>query len=343
MPEHTIINIPEETPEGRRALESWKNFLARQTLNARWIIERNAVSVAIPTFVREVMRRSLFTQIPGGLASNLFGGFAGYLPVLMQGAGMYRDYINHTNTQYTVIGRTVAILITGSSVTCLIALGAMTPGAAAALAASNFVYTPLRDVIQNYIRREDNTDNRSLQFAMWPGSIFCGINQSAINLGMHSLSHVLSAYMPEYVANGIGRAAVNLAGETLSDLTLLNLQAAFEGTGLEVERSRFSPPSEHSWDETLNRGLNTHASRSSMLSSVVASAYISDHLSGENFPIENGVIGFAAFVSYLASTSATMQTAPRCRYDLEAARQNSEGSSAPAALTRVYTIDETKL
>lgn len=342
MPNHTIIDIPEDTPEGRCALESWKAFLARHGLNITWIIGRNTVSVAIPTFIREVVRRELFTKIPADLGAKLFGGVAGYLPVLMQGYGMYRDVANHTHTRYTIIGRTAAIMISGSSVACLIALGAMTPGAAAALAASNFIYTPLRDILQNYIRREDNTNTSSLQFAMWPSSILYGFNQFGVNEGMQGLSNVLTAHMRESIANGFGRAAVNLAGETLDDLTLLNLQAAFEGTGLEVRRPRFSPPSEHSWNNALDRGLNIHPGRSSLLSTVFSSAYIADHLSGENFLIESGAVGFAAFASYLTFMSGMMQTAPR-HYDLEAARQNSETSPPPVSLTRVYTIDETRL
>jgi len=97
------------------------------------------------------LRHYAFSRIADGGPSFALGSVASYFPCILEAAGLYRDVNNHTYTRWTIAGRIACIILPGAGVTNLIAIGAMGSSAAAALAAANFVYTPLRDVIQHYL------------------------------------------------------------------------------------------------------------------------------------------------------------------------------------------------
>lgn len=339
------IIIPNDNP----------TWLRRQAGNARAISSRNAVSVVVPTALRELMRRVLFSRISEGGASLAFGGVAGYLPCVLQAGGLYRDIQNHTYTRWTVAGRLACIILPGAGVTALIAVGGMGSAAAAALGAANFIYTPLRDICQNYVRRDSNLtpDEYERRLSAAIGAVAYIPNQIGVNEGMQYGTDFLTPYLGSVGANVVVRAGVNFLGECLDDSVSLASTAYLTGQQVRT-RTHFSPPSEHTWNQVADRILNVHASRSSLFSSTFSAAFLADLPTGaQSSPSmtstmmpgtsvgwgstpqpttsydhtgllkESAAVGVTAGVGYFPFILSGEQTSPRHQMDLEAGRGTS--------------------
>ncbi|MGV3344757.1 hypothetical protein ACGVWS_03090 [Enterobacteriaceae bacterium LUAb1] len=307
------ITMPEET------LKKQRSWLERQAYNALAIISRNAASVCIPTAIREIMRNLVFAQVPAGMGAVTLGFVAGYSPCVTQFIGLYRDHLNHTDTRLTIAGRILCIALAGGSTTTLIAIGAMTPSAAAALAAANFVYTPLRDFVQYYIQRKDNlsVDARCEQLSSVIGAVAYIPNQFLVNEGMQYLADTLEKYTGSVMSKVLARPAINFLGECMDDTVSLGSKAYLSGTNLEAH-TRYSTPAERTSQKAKDQVLNVNASRSAFSAAVFNSAFGVDHFTQTSIPnkhsnlaVESAVVGMAAGAAYLPFVLANGQTPPR--------------------------------
>lgn len=354
------IIIPEDDP----------TWLRRQMGNAGAIAARNAVSVVIPTALREFIRRMVFNRLAEGGASLAFGAIAGYLPCVLQAGGLYRDVQSHTYTRWTIAGRMACIILPGAGVTALIAVGGMGSSVAAALGAANFIYTPLRDIIQNYIRRDTNLtlDEHERRISAAIGAVAYVPNQMGVNEGMQYSADFLTPYLGSVGANVVARAGVNFLGECLDDTVSLGCTAYFTGQQVRTH-TRFSPPSEHTWGQVADRILNIHASRSALFSSTFSAAFLAGLPAGgqsspgmsstmmpgtttswESTPPptpsydhtgllkESAAVGVTAGVGYFPFILSGEQTAPRHQMDLEAGRGTMSGNDI--RMTRFSVINE---
>jgi len=296
------IIIPDVSTNELPRHDNYKRLLYRHAHTLKNIACRNVASVMIPVAVREYIRRAIFTNIPEGAASFTVGSVAGYLPCLVQFGGLCRDFHNHTYTRWTVVGRLACIILPGAGVSVLIGLGLMTPATSAALSAANFVYTPLRDFIQNYLRCDNNLTPDAHERIMSGiiGAVAYAPNQFVANelmqYGADALSHT---YLGSVGANMVARAGVNFFGECLDDVT--NLASTSYLTGKKVETTlSFSPSSEHTWSQIADRILNIHASRSSLFSSVLSAATLADSIHARRPAVNESVPGMS---TPLGSTS----------------------------------------
>lgn len=341
------IIIPEDSPSSPPEIARRHSWLRRQAGNAGAIAARNTASVVIPTAVREFLRRYAFNRIAEGSASLALGSVAGYFPCVLEAAGLYRDVNNHTYTRWTIAGRIACIILPGAGVTTLIAIGAMGSSAAAALAAANFVYTPLRDVVQHYILREDNLEanERCQRISAAIGAIAYVPNQFAVNEAMQYCTNILEPYTGALGANIAARSVVNFLGECADDTVSLGSSSYL--TGREVETHiRFSPPSMRTWSVITNRILNTHAGRSALFSTVLGAGYASDFTatpitqnSHVSLSIESAAVGAAAGLAYLPYVLTLGQT-PRREYDLEAGHGRGNNPTGQIPLTSYNVIHE---
>ena len=285
-------------PEDNFSQQTW---LRRQVANAGAIAYRNTLSVVIPTALREFFRHYIFNRAAESGAAVALGSVAGYLPCVLQVSGLYRDINNHTYTRWTIIGRIACILLAGTGVTILIAIGSMTSAVAAALGSANFIYTPLRDVIQHYIRLEDNLDPDAYSSRI--SSLFNAMayipNQAAVNIAMHYGSSGLGSWMGITGANVVARSFVNFLGESVDEIVSL-VSRSFMTGGEGQAHTRVSPPSEHTWSHVIDRILGAHAGRSSLFSTLFSSAFMTNALlPNVSIGTESGVVGAAAGLAYL--------------------------------------------
>lgn len=338
------IIIPEDS---QRAMSTAHSWWRRQAGNAGAIAVRNAVSVAVPTAVREFLRRYAFSRIADGGASLALGSVAGYFPCVLEAGGLYRDINSHSYTRWTIAGRIACIILPGAGVTTLIAIGAMGSSAAAALAAANFVYTPLRDAIQHYVRREDNLapDERCQRLSAAISAVAYMPNQFAVNAAMQYGTNALTPYAGTLGANIAARAGVNFLGECADDAVALGCASYFTGREAQTQ-VRFSSPATHTWNEVADRILNGHAGRSALFSSVLGAAYASDFAAAPGarnghiaLAIESAAVGGTAGLAYLPYALSVGQS-PRREYDLEAAYGRRDSPAGPMSLTHFNRVRE---
>lgn len=279
---------------------SQQTWIRRQMTNAGAIAYRNTLSVVVPTALREFFRRFLFNRIAEGGASVALGAVAGYLPCFLHAAGLCRDIRNNTYTRWTIVGSVLCFVLPMAGVTALIVLGSMSnPAVAAAYASANFIYTPLRDIVQHYFRLENNLDPDAYtnRLSSLIGSLAYVPNQFVVNELMQRGSDALETWTNPVVANMIARPAVNFLGENVDEAVSLASRAYMTGTEVRVN-TRFSPPSNNSWRGVIDKILRVHASRSSLFSTLFSSAFITNSLSASSL-VESGVVGGAAGVAYM--------------------------------------------
>jgi hypothetical protein len=371
LPSHLRADMPDPAPASAASSragiiipENSPTWLRRQAGNTGAIAARNAISVVVPTALRELIRRAVFSQLAEGGASLAFGAVAGYLPCVLQAGGLYRDVQSHTYTRWTVAGRIACIIIPGAGVSALIAVGGMGSAAAAALGASTFIYTPLRDFFQHYIRRDSNLtpDEYEQRVSAAISAAAYVPNQIVVNEGMQYGTDLLTPYLGSVGANVVARAGVNFLGECLDDTVSLASSAYLTGQQVQTHL-RYSPPSEHTWGQVADRILNVNASRSALCSSIFSSAFLADLPGSQSSPgtpinwgstspppssydhmgllTESAAVGVSAGVGYFPFIlSSGGQTAPRRQVDLEVGTGQSVLSGNAVAMTRFSVVNE---
>ncbi|WP_147426684.1 hypothetical protein [Trinickia fusca] len=345
---------PEST--GAWAARHGRNFLA--------IGARNLVSVFAPTAAREAVRRfglqSVCAASPA--LSNALGGLALAVPIGLHIGGIARDCRDGTMNRLTLASRVTHIVMLGSTGAALIALGGLAT-AGPALAAANFVYTPLRDAFQHQFNLGDNTTGAgdSTMKATLVAAPTYAVNQFIVGEAMDGLSDLIAGglgqHLPESIAqplaNMIGRAAVNWAGETADEITLRGAQASIEGTQLEVgltwrplHASAENPGFEHSRQAAGDRLLNSHAGRDTLFGSAFANAY-SANAGGLSSHAGNAVVGATLGIGYVPFIGAHLQSPRPAERDVEASLpENAQAPAAPAhgaSVTEFHTENEIEL
>ncbi|WP_233252229.1 hypothetical protein [Limnohabitans sp. 2KL-17] len=204
----SIANVP-------RNDESWSQSLSRHGTNLALSATKNVASVAVPTFLREFSRRTMFQQMAqastaAGVAGAVVTG--GVLPIGLQIAGLVRDNQNKTQTMLSVGSRVAQIMVTGGTLVALAATGGAPALAAAApaLMGANLVYTPLRDAVQYNLRLKDNT-NSTNERPMSTGATLISAgayvpNQIGVGYAMDRLSDALT---PSTTAGGNSSTALS--------------------------------------------------------------------------------------------------------------------------------------
>jgi len=277
-------------------------LVRRQLLNLRLISQRNLCSVAIPTIFRELFRRGVvFNNIPEGRAAMAVGTGAVLLPSVLEFAGLVRDIRNGNSTRWRTGGRLVCAILPPVALIALIARGGMNSAAAAALASANFVYTPIRDFIQNYQRLGDDLQPGPEQRrrAQVLSGLAYGPNQGVINILMHYGSSWLEPSMGTLWANAVARAGVNFLGETADEFATLLFRSRLTGRGGQSTLNR-RRPAENTWGEAMGRTLTNHAGRSALFAALFCGAFLVGTYS-TSYPIlvESLVIGFIAVILYI--------------------------------------------
>jgi hypothetical protein len=252
-----IANVSPNSQREPATGESWSQWGRRHGANAALSLFRNTVSVGVPTFCRETLRRTLFSQMAQastavGAAGAVVGG--GALPIGLQAYGLWRDNHNGTQTRLSVVSRVAQIMATGSIITALAATGGAPALAAAApaLMAANFVYTPMRDAVQYFLRLGDN-NNSSSERPMSLGATAIsatayGLNQTGVSYGMDELSSVLTPQINP------GGATQGLTQQPPTDATT-------SSSGLLTTSHALTPESLETWNESLAKGLGNGVGR----------------------------------------------------------------------------------
>ncbi len=248
----SIANVP-------RNDERWYQSLSRHGTNLALSATRNVASVAVPTYLRELSRRTIFQQMAqASTAAGVVGAVVtgGVLPIGLQIAGLVRDNQNRTQTMLSVGSRVAQIMVTGSTLVALAATGGAPALAAAApaLMAANLVYTPLRDAVQYNLRLRDNT-NSSNERPMSTGATLIAAgayvpNQIAVGYAMDRLSDALT---PSTTAGGNSSTALSTSEQPLTAFSTSEqpLTTSFATTN--------KPPG--SWNESLAKGLGNSLGR----------------------------------------------------------------------------------
>ena len=248
----SIANVP-------RNDESWSQSLSRHGTNLALSATKNVASVAVPTFLREFSRRTMFQQMAqastaAGVAGAVVTG--GVLPIGLQIAGLVRDNQNKTQTMLSVGSRVAQIMVTGGTLVALAATGGAPALAAAApaLMGANLVYTPLRDAVQYNLRLKDNT-NSTNERPMSTGATLISAgayvpNQIGVGYAMDRLSDALT---PSTTAGGNSSTALSTSEQpsTAFSTSEQPLTTSFATTK--------KPPG--SWNESLAKGLGNSLGR----------------------------------------------------------------------------------
>lgn len=302
---HITIEIPESelnTVAHREAPESWHAFFQRHIKNTGSILTRNAVSVGIPTAAREYVRRSalpaLFTRLPQAAQVSLAGvGVA--MPVVLQLAAIVRDIKEGTQTPESLRSRLANIALVVGTGTALATTGGLS-AAANALIAAVFVYVPVRDFSQYFLQLQDNNKGPlNIKATAFSATAYAG-NQIAVDQGMDMLSDTLEPVMGKLAANIVGRALVNIGGETLDELTSRGANAYVSNNAeLKIDID-FRPRDEITRKTALDQICNTLASRASLFSAAFSGAYAVPVQGILNSMVVGGILG-AGYIPFVYS------------------------------------------
>lgn len=302
---HTTIEIPESvlnTAAHREAPESVKAFFQRHAKNTGAILTRNAVSVGIPTAAREYVRRAalpaLFKTLPQAAQVSL-AGVSVAMPVVLQLAAIARDIKEGTQTPESLRSRLANIALVVGTGTALSATGGLSV-AANALIAAVFVYVPVRDLSQYLLQLQDNNQGPlNIKATAFSATAYAG-NQIAVDQGMNMLSDALEPVMGKLAANIVGRALVNIGGETLDELTSRGANAYVSNNPeLKIDID-FRPKDEITRKTALDQVCNTLASRTSLFSAAFSGAYAAPVQGILNSIIVGGILG-AGYIPFVYS------------------------------------------
>ncbi len=252
-----IANVPLNSQHEHATDESWSQSIQRNGTNIALSLARNTASVAVPTFCREMTRRTLLSQMvqastTAGVAGAVVAG--GALPIGLQAYGLWRDNHNGTQTTLSVASRVAQILATGSILTALAATGgtAALAAAAPALMGANFVYTPMRDAVQYFLRLGDNNNSsRERPMSLGATAISAGVygaNQTGVGYGMDQLSSVLTPQINP------GTTTQGLTQQPTTDVTT-------SSSGLLTTSLATTPKPLETWNESLAKGLGNGLGR----------------------------------------------------------------------------------
>lgn len=289
-----------------------QDFLQRHAKNMGLTIGRNLVSVAIPTAMREYVRRAvlpaLFKNTPRYLAPTI-GGITAGLPVALQLFAIARDVYRGTQTAETLRARVANILLVMATGSALVASGGLS-AAANALIAAVFVYVPFRDLAQYFVMLKDNNKSEFHFAPSWKSAASYAVNQLAVDQGMDILSNALTPLMGPVAANMLGRAIMNTAGETCDEFTCRGFMAQQQqNPGLKMSLN-VRTTKQVSLESALDQIANTLTSRACIFSASFSTGYAMPFSGVLNSALVGATMGcgYVPFIYAHAQQSAKNQT-----------------------------------
>lgn len=262
-------DIDSSLPEGNN------NRLVQCLENAGLALVRNLFTVGISTALREYVNRGLLRPLfeDNPLMARTLGGAAIGFPIALQLIAIARDMRAGTQTPASLRARLANISLTGLSGAAVAATGGLTLAASAMIAAV-FVYVPLRDFMQYFLQLGDNNSGELHLCATGKTTTLYTFNQTAVDQAMEMLSNALIPVVgSSLIANMLGRAIINIAGETGDELAFREFNA-HEESNLQLQFSLgFRRKDDISLQTALDHICNTLASRASLFSSAFANAY----------------------------------------------------------------------
>lgn len=243
--------------------------------NTGLALARNLLTVGISTALREYVNRGLLRPLfeENPLMAQMFGGAAIGFPLALQLFAIARDMRAGTQTPASLRARLANISLTGLSGAAVAATGGLSM-AASALIAAVFVYVPARDLMQYFLRLGDNNSGKLHLCATSKTAALYAFNQIAVDRAMDMLSELLMPVLGNsVVANMLGRAIINIAGETGDELAFREFNAHAEGNQHLQFSLGFRRKDEISRQTALDCLCNTLASRASLFSASFSNGY----------------------------------------------------------------------
>ncbi|WP_336845133.1 hypothetical protein [Providencia rettgeri] len=315
---HIIIDMPSDEDDTNINPASPNYGLIYFKLHAKnvgIVLARNLASVGIPTGVREYVRRAVLPTLFSGIspaARVSIGGIAMAAPVVLQLIGIARDIHAGTQTVNSLRSRLANIALVVGTGTTLAATGGLS-AAANALIAAVFVYVPLRDLSQYFLQLGDNNKPEvNFNATALSAAAYMG-NQAAVDHGMEILSKTLTPVIGELAANILGRAIINIGGETVDELTNRGLHArAFSNPKLKFNIG-FRPKEKITCETAIDHVLNTLTGRASLFSAAYAGAYATPTQGILNSMVVGAILG-AGYIPFVYSHEHKQ---PKHSYNLE--------------------------
>jgi len=243
--------------------------------NTGLALARNLITVGIPTALREYVNRGLLKKLfaENPLLAHTLGGAAIGFPIALQLIGIARDIHAGTQSPESLRARLANISLTGLSGAAVVATGGLTL-AASALIAAVFVYVPLRDFLQYFLRLGDNNSGKIHLCATGKTAALYAFNQVAVDHSMTLLSDALTPMLGNSVAaNMLARTLINIAGETGDELAFREFNAQAEHNPRLQFSLRFRRKDEISRQTALDHICNTLASRASLFSASFSNGF----------------------------------------------------------------------
>lgn len=274
-----VVIAPEEAQDNRQIMvvsntESMAKRGARYASNMGSVFLRNSLSVAVQTGIREYIRRDALPETFSTLPKNLCTLISGTIiavPILLQLAGLTRDYCNGGLNWSVFLGRLSSLLFVTITGMCL--WNSDNFASAAILLVAGLAYVLLRDIVQFIFPLHDNNDDQlSLGAVTASGMLYSG-NQIAVDIGMDVVSNALSGSMSSLMSNIVGRSAVNLLGEFGDEFCYRGINAHRQKNRALRVRMTMRNKENITRKAILDCALNTIASRASIIISAYAAAY----------------------------------------------------------------------
>ena len=255
-------------------LKNNMDALQQHASNIGKALSRNLLSVAIPTAMREYMAKNVLPVLlrnAPGTASIALAGIAIAAPIALQLLGIARDLHAGTQTRESLSARLANIALVTGAGSALVATGGVA-AAANALIAAVFVYVPLRDALQYFLKLgDDNKPTLNLKVCSESAAVYTA-NQVLVSEGMTLLANALEPLLGKTVANMVGKALVNTVGETADEMTYRTFNS-WEQKNPGVEFSLTIRPAEEVNVKTAtDMLLNTIAARSALFATTFAAA-----------------------------------------------------------------------
>ncbi|MBE5254236.1 hypothetical protein [Mixta mediterraneensis] len=212
------------------------------------------------------------------------------MPVVLQLAAIAQDINKGIQTPESLRSRLANIALVVGTGTALAATGGLSV-ATNALIAAVFVYVPVRDLSQYFLQLQDNNKGPlNIKATVFSATAYAG-NQFAVDQGMDMLSDALEPAMGKLAANIVGRALVNIGGETLDELTSRGANAYVSNNPeLKIDID-FRPKDEITRKTILDQLCNTLASRASLFSASFSGAYSTPVQGILNSMVVGGILG----------------------------------------------------
>lgn len=243
--------------------------------NTGLALARNLITVGIPTALREYVNRGLLKKVFEGnpMLARTLGGVTIGFPIALQLIAIARDINAGTQSPASLRARLANITLTGLSGAAVAATGGLTL-AASSLIAAVFVYVPLRDLLQYFLRLGDNNSGEIHLCATGKTAALYVVNQVAVDHAMTMLSEALTPLVGNSVAaNMLGRALINIAGETGDELAYRGFNAQAENNPHLQYHLGFRRKDEITRQTAMDHIFNTLASRASLFSTSFANGF----------------------------------------------------------------------